>query len=393
MEEHVGQVAPENEDIGIKWKNCEILTWFAILWDASVWIWGRQSWKLPQQCWVYLEEVLPGIPPHLLLRSPRCSGAAWRGRQIPLKIIVEVESSWKDDWLIFEEVPVLCRHPPPCWCTWKGSRHPQQSQVVHLAPPLWRSEGVKVDLWKFSGSQLHLEIWYMRRQGMSAALTRSRRRPFLGSCRWIWVLPPVALALLVLLAAGVDGQLLQLLLQGQPPDHLLPLLEPLQVVVQSQVPPVVLFVTASKSCHLTDSQCEELAVHLEPASLPSSCLGESRAWRWCESQRGCFWCCPSTAWQSHSPNAYFFLSKSESANPVYISRKQSASWTPSSTLYLACPAWLLQVYTLYSTTNKGAPYPYAARHQHKCTETITNIHLVLERHSSFYKGTNKGRQM
>ena len=119
----------------------------------------------------------------------------------------------------------------------------------------------------------------MGRQSMSAALTRSRRRPFLGSCRWIWVLPPVALARLVLLAAGVDGQLLQLLLKRQPPDHLLPLLESLQVVVhvQSQVPPVVLFVTASKSCHLTNSQCEQLAVHLEPASLPSSCSGESRA--------------------------------------------------------------------------------------------------------------------
>ena len=117
----------------------------------------------------------------------------------------------------------------------------------------------------------------MGRQGMSTALTRSQRRPFLGSCLWIWVLPAIALALLVLLAAGVDGQLLQLLLKRQAPDHLLPLLESLQVVVQSQVPPVVLFVTASKSCHLTDSQCEQLAVHLEPASLPSSCSGESRA--------------------------------------------------------------------------------------------------------------------
>ena len=124
----------------------------------------------------------------------------------------------------------------------------------------------------------------MGRQVMSATLTRSRRRPFLGSCRWIWVLPPVALALLVLLAAGVDGQLLQLLLQRQSPDRLLPLLEPLQVGVQSQVPPVVLFFTASKSCHLlswevTNSQCEELGVHLEPAPLPWSCLGESRARR------------------------------------------------------------------------------------------------------------------
>ena len=119
----------------------------------------------------------------------------------------------------------------------------------------------------------------MRRQVMSAALTRSRRRPFLGSCLWIWVLPPVALARLVLLAAGVDGQLLQLLLKRQPPDRLLPLLELPEVVVQSQVLPVVLFVTASKSCHLTDSQCEQLAVHLEPASLPSSCSGESRARR------------------------------------------------------------------------------------------------------------------
>ena len=118
----------------------------------------------------------------------------------------------------------------------------------------------------------------MRRQVMSAALTR-RRLPFLGSCRWIWVLPPVALARLVLLAAGVDGQLLQLLLKRQPPDRLLPLLELQEVVVQSQVPPVVPFVTASKSCHLTNSKCEELAVHLEPASLPSSCSGESRARR------------------------------------------------------------------------------------------------------------------
>ena len=107
----------------------------------------------------------------------------------------------------------------------------------------------------------------MGRQVMSATLTGSRRRPFLGSCLWIWVLPPVALARLVLLAAGVDGQLLQLLLKRQPPDHLLPLLEPLQVVVQSQVPPVALFFTASKSCHLTNSQCEELALlHPEPAS-------------------------------------------------------------------------------------------------------------------------------
>ena len=119
----------------------------------------------------------------------------------------------------------------------------------------------------------------MRRQVMSATLTRSRRRPFLGICRWIWVLPSVALARLVLLAAGVDGQLLQLLLKRQPPDRLLPLLELPEVVVQSQVLPVVLFVTASKSCHLTNSQCEELAVHLEPASLPSSCSGESRARR------------------------------------------------------------------------------------------------------------------
>ena len=105
----------------------------------------------------------------------------------------------------------------------------------------------------------------MRRQGMSTTLTRSRRRPFFGSCLWIWVLPAVALARLVLFAAGVDGQLLQLLLKRQLPDHLLPLMEPLQVVVQSQVPPVVLFVTASKSCHLTNSQCEQLAVHLEPS--------------------------------------------------------------------------------------------------------------------------------
>ena len=113
----------------------------------------------------------------------------------------------------------------------------------------------------------------MGRQVMSATLTRSRRRPFLGSCRWIWVLPPVALARLVLLAAGVDGQLLQLLLQRQVPHPLLPLMEPLQVVAQSQVLPVALFFTASwKRCHLlswevTKSQCEGLAVlHPEPAS-------------------------------------------------------------------------------------------------------------------------------
>ena len=366
MEEHVGQVAPESEDIGIKWRNCEVLTWFAILWDASVWIWGRQSWKVPQQCWVCLEEVPLGIPPHLMLRSPRCSGAAWRGRQIPLKIIVEIESSRKDDWLRFEEVPVLCRHPPPCWCTWKGSRHPQQSQVGHPAPPLWHSEGIQVNLWKFSGSQLHLEIWHMRRQVMSAALTRSRRRPFLGRCLWIWVLPPVALARLVLLAAGVDGQLLQLLLKRQPPDRLLPLLELPEVVVQSQVLPVVLFVTASKSCHLTDSQCEQLAVHLEPASLPSSCSGESRARRGRESQRGCcprFWCCPSTAWQSHSTNAYFSQNLNQQIQFTSHKRKQSAAWTPTSTLCLAWPAWLLQAYTLYSTTNRGALYPYKLQRQ------------------------------
>ena len=114
---------------------------------------------------------------------------------------------------------------------------------------------------------------------MSAALTGSRRRPFLGSCQWIWVLPPVALARLALFAAGVDGQLLQLLLKRQPSDHLLPLMETLQVVAQSQALPVVLFFTASKSCHLNDSQCEQLAVHLEPAPLPWSCSGESRARR------------------------------------------------------------------------------------------------------------------
>ena len=90
----------------------------------------------------------------------------------------------------------------------------------------------------------------MGRQVMSTALTGSWRRPFLGSFRWIWVLPPIALARLVLLAAGVDGQLLQLLLQGQPPDRLLPLLENLEVVIQSQALPVVLFSTAGKSCHL-----------------------------------------------------------------------------------------------------------------------------------------------
>ena len=90
----------------------------------------------------------------------------------------------------------------------------------------------------------------MGRQVMSATLTRSRRRPFLGSCRWIWVLPPVALARLALFAAGVDGQLLQLLLQRQPPDRLLPLLENLEVVIQSQALPVVLFSAAGKSCHL-----------------------------------------------------------------------------------------------------------------------------------------------
>ena len=43
--------------------------------------------------------------------------------------------------------------------------------------------------------------------------------------------------------------------------------------------------------------------------LPWSCLEESCSKRGRESQRGCsprFWCCPSTSWQSHSPNAYFF---------------------------------------------------------------------------------------
>ena len=76
----------------------------------------------------------------------------------------------------------------------------------------------------------------MGRQVMSAALTRSRRRPLLGSCLWIWVLPPVALALLVLLAAGVDGQLLQLLISRPLSDRLLPLLDPLQVALPLLVP-------------------------------------------------------------------------------------------------------------------------------------------------------------
>ena len=69
----------------------------------------------------------------------------------------------------------------------------------------------------------------MGRQGMSAALTRSRRRPFLGSCRWIWVLPPVALALVADLARRVDGQLFQFLVDGPAANGLFPLLDPLQV--------------------------------------------------------------------------------------------------------------------------------------------------------------------
>ena len=76
----------------------------------------------------------------------------------------------------------------------------------------------------------------MGRQVMSATLTRRRRRPFLGSCRWIWVFPPVALAGGVRLAARVDRQLLQLLVSGPLADRLLPLLDPLQVALALLVP-------------------------------------------------------------------------------------------------------------------------------------------------------------
>ena len=69
----------------------------------------------------------------------------------------------------------------------------------------------------------------MGRQVMPAALTGSRRRPFLGSFRWIWVLPPVALALVSDLARRVDGQLFQFLVDGPAANGLFPLLDPLQV--------------------------------------------------------------------------------------------------------------------------------------------------------------------
>ena len=50
-------------------------------------------------------------------------------------------------------------------------------------------------------------------------LRRIRRR--------VWILPPVTLTRLVLLAGAVDGELLHLLILGPLPDALLPLLDPL----------------------------------------------------------------------------------------------------------------------------------------------------------------------
>ena len=49
--------------------------------------------------------------------------------------------------------------------------------------------------------------------------------------RWVWILPTVALARGVRLAAGIDCQLLQLLVSRPLSHRLLPLLDPLQVAL------------------------------------------------------------------------------------------------------------------------------------------------------------------
>ena len=53
---------------------------------------------------------------------------------------------------------------------------------------------------------------------------------------WVWILPTVALARGVCLAAGIDCQLLQLLVSWPLSHRLLPLLDPLQVALPLLVP-------------------------------------------------------------------------------------------------------------------------------------------------------------
>ena len=78
----------------------------------------------------------------------------------------------------------------------------------------------------------------MGRKGMSTALARTWPDSFgkVGSSGssfwWIWVLPAIAPARRgIFLTAGVDGKLLQLLLNRPPTDSLLPLLKHLHVAL------------------------------------------------------------------------------------------------------------------------------------------------------------------